>query len=200
MGWSRRRFVQGMAVAGAGVAAGAFLQSRTSLPVKPAAGDVSVLAPPTEALKSQSLALAQFFPSLTDPDAHDAPWIVNTLTGGRAPGSRRDPGARRERRLRRSVERPRRSSPGRRCLPANATSCQLPLSVTRRLDCADVLVLNESDAKFAALWQQGAQVRVPASQSALVRRSTHRDAGRRLQQSRPAVRSGQSHGRPDRRG
>jgi len=136
-----------MALAGAGVAAGAFSQSRTSLPVTAAAGDASQLAPPTEALKAQSLALAKFFPSLIDPDATDAPWIVNTLTGGRplapdtvqgAPGNAVfiDPAS------------------GRAIIPwtplfaRESNILPLPISVSRRLDCADVLVMNESDTKF----------------------------------------------------
>jgi 1-aminocyclopropane-1-carboxylate deaminase/D-cysteine desulfhydrase-like pyridoxal-dependent ACC family enzyme len=147
MGWSRRRLLQGVALAGAGVAAGSFSQSRTLLPVMPAAGDVSALAPPMETLKSQPLALAKFFPSLTDPDAVDAPWIVNTLTGERpsASGSiRGEPGNA-------VFGQP---TSGRAIIPWTplfARECnilQLPLSVTRRLDCADVLVLNECDAKF----------------------------------------------------
>jgi 1-aminocyclopropane-1-carboxylate deaminase/D-cysteine desulfhydrase-like pyridoxal-dependent ACC family enzyme len=136
-----------MALAGAGAATGAFAQSRTSLPVMPATGDVSALAPPMEALQSQSLALAQFFPSLVDPDVTDAPWIVNTLTGGR----RLDAGAIRGEPGNAVFIKP---SSGRAIIPWTplfARECnilQLPASVTGRLDCADVLVLNESDAKF----------------------------------------------------
>ena len=147
MGWSRRRFLQGLAIAGAGAAAGAFAQSRRSLPVWPAAADASALAPPSEVLTSQSLALAKFFPSLTDPDAADVPRIVNTLAGGGAldAGSIRgepgnavfvDPAS------------------GRATIPWTplfARECnvlQLPPSVTGRLDCGEILVMNESDAKF----------------------------------------------------
>jgi 1-aminocyclopropane-1-carboxylate deaminase/D-cysteine desulfhydrase-like pyridoxal-dependent ACC family enzyme len=78
----------------------------------------------------------------------DAPWIVNTLTSGRplARGTiRGEPGNAV------FIE----PASGRAVIPWTplfARECnilQLPLSVTRRLDCADVLVLNESDAKFA---------------------------------------------------
>jgi 1-aminocyclopropane-1-carboxylate deaminase/D-cysteine desulfhydrase-like pyridoxal-dependent ACC family enzyme len=144
MSLSRRRFLQGMALAGAGVAAGYFSQSRQSLPVWPAAGDVAALAPPPHTLASQSLALGKFFPALTDPDAAGAPWIVNTLTGRHALAAgmmRGEPGNAV------FVE----PASGRAMIPWTplfAHGCNilpLPHSVTRRLGGADVVVLNESD-------------------------------------------------------
>jgi 1-aminocyclopropane-1-carboxylate deaminase/D-cysteine desulfhydrase-like pyridoxal-dependent ACC family enzyme len=148
MSWSRRRFLQGVALAGVGVAAGAFSQSRRSLPVMPAAaGDVSALTPPPAMLKEQSLALAKFFPSLSDPGAADAPRIVNTLTeGGDLAGAAR------------------RGEPGNAVFVAPGSGRalipwtplfahdvdlrELPRSIAGRLDCADLLVLNESNANY----------------------------------------------------
>lgn len=147
MGWSRRRFIQGLTLAGAGLAAGAFAQSRRSLPVWPAAGDVSALAPPADTLKSQALALADFFPTLTDLDAAAGPLVVNTLAGSTAleaatllgePGNAVfvDPAS------------------GRATLPwtplfaRSSNILELPEFVTRRLGGAELLVMNESDATY----------------------------------------------------
>jgi 1-aminocyclopropane-1-carboxylate deaminase/D-cysteine desulfhydrase-like pyridoxal-dependent ACC family enzyme len=113
----------------------------------PTAGDVSILAPPPETLSSQSLALAKYFPSLTDPDARDAPLIVNTLTGGRAGAAgtiQGEPGNA----VFVEPTRGRAIIPWTPLFARESNILQLPLSVTRRLDCADILVLNESSAKF----------------------------------------------------
>ena len=39
------------------------------------------MSPPSATLKPQSLALGKLFPALTDADATDGPFIVNTLAG-----------------------------------------------------------------------------------------------------------------------
>jgi hypothetical protein len=55
-------------------------QSRRPMPPFPQMADVSGLAPPSAALNSQSLALGKLLPSLTDPDATEGPFVVNTLS------------------------------------------------------------------------------------------------------------------------
>lgn len=147
MGWSRRRLLQGITLAGAGLAAGYVSQSRTQLPVLLPAGDVSVLAPPPETLQAQSLALAKVFPSLADPDARTTPWIVNTLTTARPEAAGAVQGVPGNAVF---VE----PANGRAVIPwtplfaRESNILPLPSSITGRLDGADILVLNESDTKF----------------------------------------------------
>ncbi|UPJ61974.1 pyridoxal-phosphate dependent enzyme [Bradyrhizobium sp. 192] len=123
---------------------------RRPLPLSPLpqAADLAGLAPSTAALKSQSLALGRFFPSLLDPDAAGGPFICNTLSGDKSfadyvrwgePGN--------------SVFL--RQADGRAAIPwtpiflrGNNQLLQLPSSVTRQIDCSDLLVMNESSARY----------------------------------------------------
>jgi 1-aminocyclopropane-1-carboxylate deaminase/D-cysteine desulfhydrase-like pyridoxal-dependent ACC family enzyme len=143
MGWSRRRFVQGLVLGGAGLGATYFSQSRRSLP---AAGDVSGLIPPLPAPKAQSLALAKFYPTLTDPDAAQGPRIVNTLTGEGPSGRyvrQGDPGNAVffEPASERAI------IPWTPLFARKQEILQLPQSVMRKVDCSELLVLNDSSAQ-----------------------------------------------------
>jgi 1-aminocyclopropane-1-carboxylate deaminase/D-cysteine desulfhydrase-like pyridoxal-dependent ACC family enzyme len=139
--------MQGAALSGAGVAAGIFLQSRTTLPSLPSAGDLSALVPPAPTLASQSLALAKYFPALTDPHARHVPWFVNTLDGefdvavGAIKG---EPGNAA------FIHRPsgRLTVPWTPLFAHRCNVLRLPAAVRQRLDCDDVLVLSESDPQY----------------------------------------------------
>jgi len=144
---SRRNFVQGAILGGAALGAVGMAQGRRPLPPLPQMADISGLAPPSVALNSQSLALGKFVPSLLDPGATEGPCIVNTL-------SSKDT----------SADFIRRGEPGNsvflRHADARATIpwapvfvrennlLQLPASVTRQIDCADLLVMNESSTRY----------------------------------------------------
>jgi 1-aminocyclopropane-1-carboxylate deaminase/D-cysteine desulfhydrase-like pyridoxal-dependent ACC family enzyme len=141
--WSRRRFIQSLTLGGAALGAAYFSQSRRSLP---ATGDVSGLPPPFPAPEGQSLALAKFFPSLTDPDATQGPRIVNTLTGLDPSGGRVrqgeagnavffDPGSERA------------IVPWTPLFERTQEILQLPQSLKRKVKCADLLVWNESSTQ-----------------------------------------------------
>lgn len=110
--------------------------------------DLSGLAAPSAALNSQCLALGKLFPSLMDPEASGGPFIANTLSSKDsfsgyirqgAPGNSvflRQPDARAT-------------------IPwapifvrENNHLLQLPSSVTRQIDCSDLLVMNESSARY----------------------------------------------------
>jgi 1-aminocyclopropane-1-carboxylate deaminase/D-cysteine desulfhydrase-like pyridoxal-dependent ACC family enzyme len=145
-GWSRRRFVQSLTLGGAALGATCFSQSRRSLP---ATGDVPGLPPPFAAPRDQALALAKFFPDLTDPDSTQGPRIVNTLTAIDPSGGRVrqgdagnavfcDPGN------------------GRAIIPwtplfeRNQEILRLPRSIKRKVECADLLIWNESSKQQPA--------------------------------------------------
>jgi 1-aminocyclopropane-1-carboxylate deaminase/D-cysteine desulfhydrase-like pyridoxal-dependent ACC family enzyme len=117
------------------------------LPVWPAGGDASALAQPPETLRAQSLALADILPTLTDPDAPAGPLIVNTLTdnpGLEAAAMRGEPGNA-------AFVEPAR---GRAVIPwtplfaRRRNILQLPPAIAGRLNGAQLLVLNESDASY----------------------------------------------------
>jgi 1-aminocyclopropane-1-carboxylate deaminase/D-cysteine desulfhydrase-like pyridoxal-dependent ACC family enzyme len=150
MDWSRRRFIQGLTLAGVGagvgVSATCFAQSRASLPILPLTGDVLGLAPAFATPRTESLSLAKFFPSLIDPDAAQGPRIVNTLTGnGVSAGNVRqgqpgnavffEPGSKRA------------IIPWTPLFAREQQILQLPESLTRKLECSELLVLNESSAQ-----------------------------------------------------
>ncbi|WP_187435508.1 pyridoxal-phosphate dependent enzyme [Bradyrhizobium cytisi] len=132
---------------GAALSAVGTHQRRSSMLTLPQAADLAGLAPSSAALKSQSLALGRLFPALLDPDAEGAPFIANTLSSGDSfaglirqgePGNSvflRQPGARA-------------------IIPwtpvfirENSQLLQLPSSVTRQIDCSDLLVMNESSTR-----------------------------------------------------
>ncbi|MCK1656716.1 pyridoxal-phosphate dependent enzyme [Bradyrhizobium sp. 151] len=123
---------------------------RRPLPLSPLphTADLAGLAPSSAALKSQSLALGRFFPSLLDPDAAGGPFIGNTLSGDKSFADyvrQGEPGN--------SVFL--RQADGRATIPwtpiflrGNNQLLQLPSSVTRQIDCSDLLVMNESSARY----------------------------------------------------
>ena len=139
--------MQGALLGGAALSAVGMTQSRRPMPPFPQMADVSGLAPPSAALNSQSLALGRLFPSLLDPDATEGPFIANTL-------SCKDSFA----------GYIRQGEPGnsvflrhaaRATIPwtpifvrENNHLLQLPSSVTRQIDCSDLLVMNESSARY----------------------------------------------------
>jgi 1-aminocyclopropane-1-carboxylate deaminase/D-cysteine desulfhydrase-like pyridoxal-dependent ACC family enzyme len=147
MNLSRRKFVQGALLGGAALSAFGISQGRRPLPPLPQMADVSGLAPPSAALNSQSLALGKLFPSLLDPDATEGPFIANTLASKDS-----------------SAGFIRRGEPGNSVFLRQANSratipwapifvrennlLQLPQSVTRQIDCSDLLVMNESSARY----------------------------------------------------
>jgi len=139
--------MQGALLGGAALSVVGMTQSRRPIPPFPQIADVSGLAPPSAALNSQSLALGKLFPSLADPDATEGPFIVNTL-------SCKDSFA----------GYIRRGEPGNSVFLSHADAratipwapifvrqnklLQLPSSVTRQIDCSEVLVMNESSAHY----------------------------------------------------
>ncbi len=147
MSLSRRNFVQGALLGGAALSVVGLTLSRRSMPPVPQMADVSGLAPPSEALSSQSLALGKLFPSLVDPDATEGPFIANTL-------SYKDSFA----------DFVRQGEPGNSVFLKQADAratipwapifvrennlLQLPSSVTRQIDCAELLVVNESSTHY----------------------------------------------------
>jgi 1-aminocyclopropane-1-carboxylate deaminase/D-cysteine desulfhydrase-like pyridoxal-dependent ACC family enzyme len=122
-------------------------QSRRPTPPLSQMADVSGLAPPSAALNSQSLALGRLFPALADPDATQGPFIANTLSCKDA-----------------FADYIRQGEPGNSVFLKHADArvtipwtpifarennlLQLPSSVTRQIDCSDLLVMNESSAHY----------------------------------------------------
>lgn len=147
MSLSRRNFIQGALLGGAALSAGAVtLGGRQILPALPPI-DVSGLTPPSTVLSEQTLALAKFFPSLTDPDSTEGPFVANTLTykGAVAEYDRKGPAGN-------SVFL--RPMDGRATIPwtpvfvRENSILQLPSSITRQVDCDDLLVINESSSRY----------------------------------------------------
>src|ERR1700726_2167980 len=147
MNLSRRNFMQGALLGGAALSVVGMTQSRRPIPPFPQIADVSGLAPPSAALNSQSLALGKLFPSLADPDAAEGPFIANTLSSKDSFAGfirRGEPGN--------SVFL--RQSDARATIPwapifvRENNLLQLPPSVTRQIDCSDLLVMNESSAHY----------------------------------------------------
>jgi 1-aminocyclopropane-1-carboxylate deaminase/D-cysteine desulfhydrase-like pyridoxal-dependent ACC family enzyme len=114
----------------------------------PQAADLSGLVPPSAELNAQSLALGRFFPSLLDPDATAGPFIANTLFCKESfAGCVRQgvPGN--------AVFL--KQAGGRATIPwapifvrESNHLLQLPASVTRQIDCSDLLVMNESSTRY----------------------------------------------------
>lgn len=144
---SRRNFVQGAILGGVAMgAAGAAQRRRAPLPLPPPA-DVSGLAPAAADLDSQSLAIAKLFPSLVDPDANEGLLIVNTRAGNPSSAGytrRGDVGNSiflKEAGTRATI-------PWTPIFARKNDLLQLPSSVTREIDCAELLVVNESSARY----------------------------------------------------
>lgn len=154
MNLSRRNFMQGALLGGAALSGGVALsavgvrqRSPAMAPLVPSA-DLSGLVPPTAQLSAQPLALGRQFPALLDPSASKGPFIANTLFGNDAfAGYLRqgDPGN--------SVFL--KQTGGRATIPwtpifvrDSSHLLQLPPSVTRQIDCADLLVMNESSTRY----------------------------------------------------
>ena len=145
MSLSRRNFMQGGILIGAGLSVNAVSQSRRPLPPFLPTADVSGLTPPFAALNSQTLALGKLFPTLTDPDAAEGPCIVNTLSSNDISS-----GHFRRGEIGNSVFLA--HAGARAIIPwaplfvrENALR-SLPPSVTRQIDCSELLVMNESSA------------------------------------------------------
>ncbi|WP_172842690.1 pyridoxal-phosphate dependent enzyme [Bradyrhizobium erythrophlei] len=122
-------------------------QSRRPIPPFPQIADVSGLAPPSAALNSQSLALGKLFPSLADPDATEGPFIVNTLSCKDSFAGyirRGEPGNS----VFLSHADARATIPWAPIFVRQNNLLQLPSSVTRQIDCSEVLVMNESSAHY----------------------------------------------------
>src|ERR1700722_14113151 len=145
---SRRNFVQGALLGGAALSAVGMTQARRSAPPLAPTPDLSGMSPPSATLKPQSLALGKLFPALTDADATDGPFIVNTLAGNASFA-----GYIRQGEAGNSVFL--KHADARATIPwapifvrENDHLLQLPSSVTRQIDCADLLVMNESSARY----------------------------------------------------
>ena len=147
MSLSRRNFVQGAILGGAALGAVGMTQSGRAVPPLPPMADISALVPPSAALNAQSLALGKFFPSLLDPDASEVPFIANTL-------SQMDPSGRftRQGEAGNSVFLSR--ADARATIPwtpiflRESKLLQLEPAITRQIDCADLLVMNESSTRY----------------------------------------------------
>jgi 1-aminocyclopropane-1-carboxylate deaminase/D-cysteine desulfhydrase-like pyridoxal-dependent ACC family enzyme len=139
--------MQGALLGGAALSAVGMTQSRRPVPPLSPMADVSGLAPPSATLNSQSLALGKLFPSLADPDATEGPFIANTL-------SRKDSfaGYIRQGEPGNSVflkqADARATIPWTPIFARENNLLQLPPSVTRQIDCSDLLVMNESSAHY----------------------------------------------------
>jgi 1-aminocyclopropane-1-carboxylate deaminase/D-cysteine desulfhydrase-like pyridoxal-dependent ACC family enzyme len=117
------------------------------MPPLPQMADVSGLAPPSAALNSQSLALGKLFPSLLDPDATEGPFIANTLSSKDSSAGfirQGEPGN--SVFLRQADSRA--TIPWAPIFVRENNLLQLPQSVTRQIDCSDLLVMNESSARY----------------------------------------------------
>src|ERR1700753_1121755 len=147
MSLSRRKFVQGALLSGAALGAVGMAQSGRAVATLAPTADISALAPPPASLNSQSLALGQFFPSLLDRDATEVPFIANTLTGRSTPA-----GFTRQGEVGNSVfvKQPgsRATIPWAPIFLRQSNLLQLPPAVARQIDCADLVVMNESSTRY----------------------------------------------------
>jgi 1-aminocyclopropane-1-carboxylate deaminase/D-cysteine desulfhydrase-like pyridoxal-dependent ACC family enzyme len=147
MNLSRRNFVQGVLLGGAALSAVGMTQSRRPTPALAPMADVSGLAPPSAALNSQSLALGKLFPALADPDATQGPLIANTLSCKDAFADYIRQGEPGNSVFRKHAD-ARATIPWAPVFVRENNLLQLPSSVTRQIDCADLLVMNESSAHY----------------------------------------------------
>ncbi|HEY0218270.1 MAG TPA: pyridoxal-phosphate dependent enzyme [Afipia sp.] len=98
-------------------------------------------------MNSQSFALGKLFPSLVDPDATEGPFIANTLSHSDSFADylrQGEPGNAAF--LRHSDARA--TVPWTPIFLRENTLLQLPPSVTRKIDCDELLVMNESSARY----------------------------------------------------
>src|ERR1700738_1269198 len=147
MNFSRRKFVQGAILGGAGLSAVGLIQGRRPMPPLPQMADDSSLAPPSAALNSQFLALGKLFPSLVDPDAKEGPFIANTLSSKHSSAGftrRGEPGN--SVFLRQADARP--TIPWAPVFLRANNLLQLPPSVTRQIAGSALLVMNESSTRY----------------------------------------------------
>jgi 1-aminocyclopropane-1-carboxylate deaminase/D-cysteine desulfhydrase-like pyridoxal-dependent ACC family enzyme len=148
MNLSRRNFVQGAVLGGAALSAAAVMYPRRRpMPPLPQMPDVSGLAPPSSVLNSQSFALGKLFPSLVDPDATEGPFIVNTLANKDAFAGCIRRGAPGNSVFLKHAD-ARATIPWAPMFVRESDLLQLPSSVTCQIDCADLLVMNESSAHY----------------------------------------------------
>ena len=150
MDWSRRRFIQKLTLAGAGVGAGlgaaCFSQSRDSLAILPPTDEVLGIKPAFSTPRNESFALAKFFPSLIDPEAKQGPLIVNSLSKDESSAdSVRQGEAGNAVFFRPSSQRA--VIPWTPLFAREQNLLQLPPSLTQRLGCSELLVWNESSAE-----------------------------------------------------
>jgi 1-aminocyclopropane-1-carboxylate deaminase/D-cysteine desulfhydrase-like pyridoxal-dependent ACC family enzyme len=139
--------MQGVLLGGVASSAVGITQSRRPIPPLPQMADISGLAPPSAALNSQSLALGKFFPSLLDTDATEGPFIANTLSSKESFAGfirRGEPGN--SVFLRKADARA--TIPWTPVFVRENNLLQLPPSVTRQIDCSDLLVMNESSTRY----------------------------------------------------
>ncbi len=147
MSLSRRNFVQGIILGGAASSAVGMIQSRRPVPPLPQIADISGLAPPSAALNSQSLALGNFFPSLLDTDATEGPFIANTLSSKESFAGFIRRGESGNSVFLRNAD-ARATIPWTPVFVRESDLLQLPPSVTRQIDCSDLLVMNESSTRY----------------------------------------------------
>src|SRR5262249_22558745 len=101
----------------------------------------------SELLNSQALDLGRFFPSLEDPDASGGPLIVNTLARKETfDGYNRDGESGNSVFLPKNGGRP--TIPWTPIFARENNILSLPPNVTRQIDCAELLVVNESSARY----------------------------------------------------
>lgn len=140
MGWSRRRFIQGLTLGGAGLGVATYASSRRVLEAR-SADSLPGAGAPAETTRRQSLALARYFPALVDPNAEAGPLIANTFAGRDDSLVRRgDPGNA-------TFVAPGRNRPVIPWTPLFAREQAVwrpPQSITRKLGGADLLVWNDS--------------------------------------------------------
>jgi 1-aminocyclopropane-1-carboxylate deaminase/D-cysteine desulfhydrase-like pyridoxal-dependent ACC family enzyme len=144
---SRRNFVQGVIWGGAALGVVGAAQSHRSLTPPPQSGDISGFAPPAALLDSECFALAKLFPSLSDPDTLEGPLIANTRSREHPfagyvhhgnPGNAiffKHAGARPQ-------------IPWTPIFSRKSSLFELPTSIKRQIDCADLLVVNESSPHY----------------------------------------------------
>jgi 1-aminocyclopropane-1-carboxylate deaminase/D-cysteine desulfhydrase-like pyridoxal-dependent ACC family enzyme len=151
---SRRSLMQGALLGGAALTGGVALEAagldkgRALVPRMHLGADVSRLSPSAAALASQSFALGDFFPALMEGGRSESPLIVNTLSGAPSLANYVRQGGAGNAFFQRSDN-------GRAVVPWTPIFAregdrlvQLPTSVTRQLDCADLLVMNESSPHY----------------------------------------------------
>jgi 1-aminocyclopropane-1-carboxylate deaminase/D-cysteine desulfhydrase-like pyridoxal-dependent ACC family enzyme len=139
--------VQGVLLGGAALSAVGMTQSRRPTPPLSPMADVSGLAPPSAALNSQSLALGKLFPSLADPDAAEGPFIANTLSCKDAFAGYIRQGEPGNSVFLKHAD-ARATIPWAPIFVRENNLLQLPSSVTRQIDCSELLVMNESSAHY----------------------------------------------------